>query len=139
MLYSIAETGPSNSSPPGPAHGGIVPPSAFRLPPSAFRLPRSAFRVPPSDLQGPGTGDPVSRHSGDCEFPVRIVRLRQCPLGPAFSQPGPVMIDWTPLADLIETHDRFLVTTHVGPMGMRWGPKWGWRGSCGKRGRMSGW
>jgi phosphoesterase RecJ-like protein len=27
------------------------------------------------------------------------------------------MIDWTPLADLIETHDRFLVTTHVRPDG----------------------
>jgi phosphoesterase RecJ-like protein len=26
-------------------------------------------------------------------------------------------IDWTPLADLIETHDRFLVTTHVRPDG----------------------
>ena len=28
-----------------------------------------------------------------------------------------MMIDWTPLADLIETHDRFLVTTHVRPDG----------------------
>src|SRR4051794_7409170 len=26
-------------------------------------------------------------------------------------------IDWTPLADLIETHDRFVVTTHVRPDG----------------------
>jgi len=26
-------------------------------------------------------------------------------------------IDWTPLADLLETHDRFLVTTHVRPDG----------------------
>src|SRR5512135_3137625 len=26
-------------------------------------------------------------------------------------------IDWTPLADLIETHDRFLVTTHIRPDG----------------------
>jgi phosphoesterase RecJ-like protein len=28
-----------------------------------------------------------------------------------------MMIDWTPLADLTETHDRFLVTTHVRPDG----------------------
>ena len=37
-------------------------------------------------------------------------------------------IDWTPLADLIETHDRFLVTTHVRPDGDALGSEVGMAG-----------
>ena len=48
-------------------------------------------------------------------------------------------VNWTPLADLIETHDRFLVTTHVRPDGDALGSEVGMAGSCGRRGRTSGW
>src|SRR4051794_3728145 len=37
-------------------------------------------------------------------------------------------IDWTPLADLIETHDRFVVTTHVRPDGDALGSEVGMAG-----------
>src|ERR1700758_3440490 len=45
------------------------------------------------------------------------------------------MIDWTPLADLIETHDRFLVTTHVRPDGDALGSEVGMAGLLRQRGK----
>src|SRR3954462_10355074 len=44
-------------------------------------------------------------------------------------------IDWTPLADLIETHDRFLVTTHVRPDGDALGSEVGFAGLLRQRGK----
>ena len=44
-------------------------------------------------------------------------------------------IDWTPLADLIETHDRFLVTTHVRPDGDALGSEVGLSGLLRQRGK----
>lgn len=44
-------------------------------------------------------------------------------------------IDWTPLADLIETHDRFLVTTHVRPDGDALGSEVGMAGFLRQRGK----
>src|SRR5262245_62772224 len=44
-------------------------------------------------------------------------------------------IDWTPLADLIETHDRFLVTTHVRPDGDALGSEVGMAGLLRQRGK----
>jgi bifunctional oligoribonuclease and PAP phosphatase NrnA len=45
------------------------------------------------------------------------------------------MIDWTPLADLIETHDRFLVTTHVRPDGDALGSEVGMAGMLRQKGK----
>jgi phosphoesterase RecJ-like protein len=45
------------------------------------------------------------------------------------------MIDWTPLADLIETHDRFLVTTHVRPDGDALGSEVGMAGLLRQKGK----
>jgi phosphoesterase RecJ-like protein len=44
-------------------------------------------------------------------------------------------IDWTPLADLIERHDRFLVTTHVRPDGDALGSEVGMAGLLRERGK----
>lgn len=44
-------------------------------------------------------------------------------------------IDWTPLADLIETRDRFLVTTHVRPDGDALGSEIGMVGLLRQRGK----
>src|SRR5262249_1863137 len=44
-------------------------------------------------------------------------------------------IDWTPLADLIETHDRFLVTTHVRPDGEALGSEVGMAGLLRQKGK----
>ena len=44
-------------------------------------------------------------------------------------------IDWTPLADLIETHDRFLLTTHVRPDGDALGSEVGMAGLLRQRGK----
>ena len=44
-------------------------------------------------------------------------------------------IDWTPLADLIEKHDRFLVTTHVRPDGDALGSEVGMVGLLRERGK----
>ena len=44
-------------------------------------------------------------------------------------------IDWTPLADLIETHDRFLVTTHVRPDGDALGSEVGMAGCSAQKGK----
>src|SRR5690349_16222159 len=44
-------------------------------------------------------------------------------------------IDWTPLADLIATHDRFLVTTHVRPDGDALGSEVGMAGLLRQKGR----
>ena len=44
-------------------------------------------------------------------------------------------IDWTPLADLIEKHDRFLVTTHVRPDGDALGSEVGMAGLLRERGK----
>jgi bifunctional oligoribonuclease and PAP phosphatase NrnA len=44
-------------------------------------------------------------------------------------------IDWTPLADLIETHDRFLVTTHVRPDGDALGSEVGVAGLLRQKGK----
>ena len=44
-------------------------------------------------------------------------------------------IDWTPLADLIETRDRFLVTTHVRPDGDALGSEIGMLGLLRQRGK----
>ncbi len=44
-------------------------------------------------------------------------------------------IDWTPLADLIETHDRFLVTTHVRPDGDALGSEVGMAGLLRQKGK----
>ena len=44
-------------------------------------------------------------------------------------------IDWAPLADLIETHDRFLVTTHVRPDGDALGSEVGMAGLLRQRGK----
>lgn len=44
-------------------------------------------------------------------------------------------IDWTPLADLIETHDRFLVTTHVRPDGDALGSEIGMAGLLRQKGK----
>lgn len=44
-------------------------------------------------------------------------------------------IDWTPLADLIETHDRFLVTTHVRPDGDALGSEVGMAGFLRQKGK----
>lgn len=44
-------------------------------------------------------------------------------------------IDWTPLADLIETHDRFLVTTHVRPDGDALGSEVGLAGLLRQKGK----
>ena len=43
-------------------------------------------------------------------------------------------IDWTPLADLIETHDRFLLTTHVRPDGDALGSEVGMAGLLRQKG-----
>src|ERR1700761_5306150 len=52
------------------------------------------------------------------------------------SFPGRMMtIDWTPLADLIETHDRFLVTTHVRPDGDALGSEVGMAGLLRQKGK----
>src|SRR4051794_34349078 len=45
------------------------------------------------------------------------------------------MIDWAPLADLIETHDRFLVTTHVRPDGDALGSEVGMAGLVRQKGK----
>ena len=47
----------------------------------------------------------------------------------------PMTIDWTPLADLIETHDRFLVTTHVRPDGDALGSEVGMAGLLRQKGK----
>jgi bifunctional oligoribonuclease and PAP phosphatase NrnA len=44
-------------------------------------------------------------------------------------------IDWTPLADLIATHDRFLVTTHVRPDGDALGSEVGMAGLLRQKGK----
>ncbi len=44
-------------------------------------------------------------------------------------------IDWTPLADLIETHDRFLITTHVRPDGDALGSEVGMVGLLRQKGK----
>jgi phosphoesterase RecJ-like protein len=44
-------------------------------------------------------------------------------------------IDWTPLADLVEKHDRFLVTTHVRPDGDALGSEVGLAGLLRQRGK----
>ncbi len=44
-------------------------------------------------------------------------------------------IDWTPLADLLETHDRFLVTTHVRPDGDALGSEIGMTGLLRQKGK----
>src|SRR3954464_14880432 len=44
-------------------------------------------------------------------------------------------MDWTPLADLIETHDRFLVTTHVRPEGDALGSEVGLAGLLRQKGK----
>jgi len=44
-------------------------------------------------------------------------------------------IDWTPLADLIETHDRFLITTHVRPDGDALGSEVGMAGLLRQKGK----
>lgn len=44
-------------------------------------------------------------------------------------------IDWAPLADLIETHDRFLVTTHVRPDGDALGSEVGMAGLLRQKGK----
>lgn len=44
-------------------------------------------------------------------------------------------IDWTPLADLIEIHDRFLLTTHVRPDGDALGSEVGMAGLLRQRGK----
>jgi phosphoesterase RecJ-like protein len=44
-------------------------------------------------------------------------------------------VDWTPLADLIETHDRFLVTTHVRPDGDALGSEVGMVGLLRQKGK----
>jgi phosphoesterase RecJ-like protein len=44
-------------------------------------------------------------------------------------------IDWTPLADLIEKHDRFLVTTHVRPDGDALGSEVGMAGLLRQKGK----
>ncbi|MGP0068571.1 MAG: DHH family phosphoesterase [Isosphaeraceae bacterium] len=44
-------------------------------------------------------------------------------------------IDWTPLADVIETHDRFLLTTHVRPDGDALGSEVGMAGLLRQRGK----
>jgi phosphoesterase RecJ-like protein len=45
------------------------------------------------------------------------------------------MIDWAPLADLVETHDRFLVTTHVRPDGDALGSEVGMAGLLRQKGK----
>jgi phosphoesterase RecJ-like protein len=45
------------------------------------------------------------------------------------------MIDWSPLHDLIETHDRFLVTTHVRPDGDALGSEVGMAGLLRQKGK----
>jgi phosphoesterase RecJ-like protein len=44
-------------------------------------------------------------------------------------------IDWTPLADLLEKHDRFLITTHVRPDGDALGSEVGMAGLLRERGK----
>jgi phosphoesterase RecJ-like protein len=44
-------------------------------------------------------------------------------------------IDWTPLADLIETHDRYLLTTHVRPDGDALGSEVGMAGLLRQKGK----
>src|SRR5258708_14814302 len=44
-------------------------------------------------------------------------------------------VNWTPLADLIETHDRFLVTTHVRPDGDALGSEVGMVGLLRQKGK----
>lgn len=46
-----------------------------------------------------------------------------------------MIIDWTPLADLTETHDRFLVTTHVRPDGDALGSEVGMAGLLRQKGK----
>jgi phosphoesterase RecJ-like protein len=47
----------------------------------------------------------------------------------------PMSVDWAPLADLIETHDRFLVTTHVRPDGDALGSEVGMAGLLRQKGK----
>lgn len=52
------------------------------------------------------------------------------------NRPSPAMsIDWTPLADLIETHDRFLVTSHIRPDGDALGSEVGMAGLLRQKGK----
>src|SRR3954452_2920801 len=44
-------------------------------------------------------------------------------------------VNWTPLADLIEIHDRFLVTTHVRPDGDALGSEVGMAGLLRQKGK----
>ncbi|MGO9470018.1 MAG: DHH family phosphoesterase [Isosphaeraceae bacterium] len=44
-------------------------------------------------------------------------------------------VDWSPLADLIETHDRFLVTTHIRPDGDALGSEVGMAGLLRQKGK----
>jgi phosphoesterase RecJ-like protein len=46
-----------------------------------------------------------------------------------------MMLDWTPLADLVETKDRFLLTTHVRPDGDALGSEIGMAGLLRQRGK----
>jgi bifunctional oligoribonuclease and PAP phosphatase NrnA len=46
-----------------------------------------------------------------------------------------MVMDWAPLADLIETHDRFLVTTHVRPDGDALGSEVGMAGLLRQKGK----
>src|SRR6058998_3260037 len=45
------------------------------------------------------------------------------------------VLDWTPLVDLIASHDRFLVTTHVRPDGDALGSEVGMAGLLRERGK----
>lgn len=45
------------------------------------------------------------------------------------------MIDWTPLADLVEKHDRFLLTTHIRPDGDALGSEVGMAGLLRQKGK----
>ena len=45
------------------------------------------------------------------------------------------MIDWTPLADLIEKHDRFMLTTHIRPDGDALGSEVGMAGLLRQKGK----
>src|SRR6185437_1241429 len=55
-------------------------------------------------------------------------------LHPPTTSPA-MTIDWTPLADLIETHDRFVVTTHVRPDGDALGSEVGMAGLLRQKGK----
>ena len=77
----------------------------------------------------------MSRPSGQPRAPLISLEARHKEPTTRHLTTDDYMIDWSPLKDLIETHDRFLVTTHVRPDGDALGSEVGMAGLLHRRGR----